>query len=63
MTPPRLAASGTFVLLSLGLVAGADAAEALGLVFAQSADVPRGPGFYLNLFKFIPVLAIFLLWT
>src|SRR5207249_4891632 len=32
-------------------------------LFAQTADVPRGPGLYLNLFKFAPVLVIYLLWV
>ncbi len=25
--------------------------------------MPRGPGFYLNLFKFVPVLLIYLMWA
>jgi type II secretory ATPase GspE/PulE/Tfp pilus assembly ATPase PilB-like protein len=43
--------------------AGADAAEIEGVVFAQSASIVRGPGLYLNLFKFIPIVVMFLLWT
>lgn len=32
-------------------------------IFAQVVEFVRGPGFYLNLFKFVPVLGIFLLWA
>ncbi len=53
----------TVVLLVLGAAAGAEAAEHLGPILAQSPSIVRGPGFYLNLYKFIPVLVIFLLWT
>ncbi len=53
----------TVVLLVLGAGAGAEAAEHLGPILAQSPSIVRGPGFYLNLYKFIPVLVIFLLWT
>ncbi len=65
MTRPRLALSAT---LSLGLVAlaaaPASAADALALL-AQSPlmNSQRGPGFYLNLFKFVPVVLIYLLWV
>lgn len=51
------------VLAILGLAAGAEAAEPFGLLLAQSASVPRGPGMYLNLFKFVPVVVIYLLWV
>jgi type II secretory ATPase GspE/PulE/Tfp pilus assembly ATPase PilB-like protein len=50
-------------LTTLGLCAGAEAADWSGLLLAQTASVPRGSGFYLNLLKFVPVLAVFLLWT
>jgi general secretion pathway protein E len=50
-------------LLILAASAGADAAEIGGLLFAQSASIVRGPGLYLNLFKFAPVLALYLMWT
>ncbi len=55
----------TFVLLTLGATAGAQAADVGGLLFAQSAAIAdlRGSGFYLNLLKFIPVVAIYLLWS
>ncbi len=71
-----LAAPATFALVTLGAASGAAAADALGglgsgfglawgdlALLAQSANVDRGPGFYLNLFKFVPIVAIFLLWT
>ena len=61
MIRPRLVLT-TLALSTLGLAAGADAAEFAG-VFAQSPTVLRGPGLYLNLFKFVPVLGIFLLWA
>jgi general secretion pathway protein E len=62
MIRPR-ALVATFALLVLGLAAGADAAEIGGVLLAQSANIQRGPGFYLNLFKFVPVLVVFLLWA
>ncbi|HEX8200149.1 MAG TPA: GspE/PulE family protein, partial [Isosphaeraceae bacterium] len=62
MIRPRLALA-TFALVALGLAIGADAAEAAPALFAQAADVPRGPGLYLNLFKFLPVLALYVLWV
>ena len=62
MTRSRLALV-TFALSTLGAAAGADAAEFAGVLLAQSAAVPRGPGLYLNLFKFLPVVAVYLLWA
>src|SRR5271165_4525996 len=61
--PPLVLA--TVLLTVLGAVAGAEAAELLAPVLAQSPNLQRGPdpGFYLNLFKFIPVVVIYLLWT
>lgn len=53
----------TVVLFVLGAGAGAEAAELFGPVLAQSPSIVRGPGLYLNLYKFIPVVLIFLLWT
>ena len=35
----------------------------LSPILAQMPNMSRGPGFYLNLFKFIPVVLIYLLWT
>jgi type II secretory ATPase GspE/PulE/Tfp pilus assembly ATPase PilB-like protein len=62
MNRPRLLLA-TFAMLTLGAAAGADAAEFLGVLFAQAPGIQRGPGLYLNLFKFAPVLIIFLLWA
>ncbi len=62
MIRPRLAL-GTFALLTFGVAAGADAAEFVDALFAQVADLPRGPGMYINLLKFVPVLLIYLLWA
>ncbi len=60
----------TFLLVSLGLATAAEAAEGLSYLFAQAAPaapsapaLQRGPGMYLNLFKFIPVLLIYLIWV
>ena len=58
---PRIAAAIAFALVAFVAGAGAEAAELAldpaGLLLAQSASVIRGPGMYLNLFKFLPVLA------
>ncbi len=68
MIRPRLALA-VFALTVLGVATGAEAADTFGLglgaLFAQSADILelRGPGLYLNLFKFIPVLLVYLLWV
>ena len=67
MIRPRLVLA-TFALLTLGAAAWAGAAESVGVVFAQSYEMmnqpgKRGPGMYLNLFKFVPVVLIFLLWA
>jgi type II secretory ATPase GspE/PulE/Tfp pilus assembly ATPase PilB-like protein len=66
MIRPRLVFLATLVLLLFGAAAGADAAEFVGL-FAQSKMMGqpgmRGPGMYLNLFKFVPVVLIYLLWA
>src|SRR4051794_37479066 len=62
MIRPRLVLAVS-ALLVLAACAGADAADIGGLVFAQSPTIQRGPGLYLNLFKFLPVLAIYLLWA
>lgn len=68
MTRPGLAPSlglATFALATLAASNGADAAELVGVLLAQSPGIAadRGPGFYINLFKFIPVLGIYLLWA
>jgi general secretion pathway protein E len=63
MFRPRLA----FVTLALvlGGAAGAEAADWAGALFAQSPGIAssRGPGMYLNLFKFVPVVLVYLLWA
>jgi general secretion pathway protein E len=62
MTRPRLVLV-TFALVTLGAAAGADAAEFANVLLAQAPSIQRGPGLYLNLFKFIPVVALYLMWT
>jgi type II secretory ATPase GspE/PulE/Tfp pilus assembly ATPase PilB-like protein len=65
MSRSRLALA-TFALATLGVTTAADAGDLdLGsvLLFAQSASVPRGESLYLNLFKFVPVFLIYLLWA
>ncbi|SIN83508.1 Type II secretory pathway ATPase GspE/PulE or T4P pilus assembly pathway ATPase PilB [Singulisphaera sp. GP187] len=62
MIRPRLALA-TFTLMTLGATAGAYAAESAGVLLAQAPGILRGPGMYLNLFKFLPVLAVFVLWA
>ena len=64
MIRPRLVLA-TFALLIFGLAAGAEAAELVGGLVRAVGDASgfRGPGLYLNLFKFIPVLVIYLLWA
>jgi type II secretory ATPase GspE/PulE/Tfp pilus assembly ATPase PilB-like protein len=61
--PPRLPWAA--LLLALLAAGNLQAAEwpAFALPLAQSAGVPRGEGMYLNLFKFIPVPIIYLLWV
>src|SRR5260370_19923347 len=54
---------GTFLVLILGGAAGADAADFLTPILVQIPKMSRGPGFYLNLYKFVPVVLIYLLWT
>ncbi len=61
-----------FLVVSLGLATAAEAAEGLSFLFAQAAAAApapsgptyvRGPGMYLNLFKFVPVLLIYFMWV
>src|SRR5260370_35131900 len=54
---------GTFLVLILGGAAGADAADFLTPILAQIPQMSRGPGFYLNMYKFVPVVLIYLLWA
>ena len=54
----------TVLTAILGVVAGADAAELFSPIAGPDPQhVTRGPGFYLNLFKFVPVVLIYLLWA
>ncbi len=62
MIRPRLVLV-TFALMTLGVAAGASAADLPGALLAQSAALQRGPGLYINLLKFIPVVLIYLLWV
>jgi type II secretory ATPase GspE/PulE/Tfp pilus assembly ATPase PilB-like protein len=62
MIRPRLVLATT-ALLTLGTAAGVNAAEITDVLLAQSAAIQRGPGNYLNLLKFVPVLLIFLMWA
>ncbi len=65
MIRPRLVLLATLLFGLFGVAACADAAEPVFSLFAQSATMNslRGRGFYLNLFKFLPVLGIYLLWV
>jgi type II secretory ATPase GspE/PulE/Tfp pilus assembly ATPase PilB-like protein len=53
----------TFFVFSLGIVAASDAAEIVPSILAQLPNMQRGPGLYLNLWKFAPVLIVYLLWA
>ena len=48
--------------IALGAASSSDAAD-LGVLLAQSANLVRGSGFYLNLFKFVPIVLLYLLWA
>ena len=63
MIRPRLALA-TSAMAVLGAAAVAEGADLPLLPFAQSGAMNglRGPGLYLNLFKFVPVLLIYLAW-
>lgn len=62
MTRPS-ARLALLALLGLCFPAIAQAAGPEAWLFAQSASVPRGPGLYLDLIKFIPVVLLYLLWV
>ncbi len=65
MNRPRLArlVVGAAALLALG-AGPAQAGDWAGLLpLAQSADLARGLGMYLNLFKLAPVLLLFIMWA
>jgi type II secretory ATPase GspE/PulE/Tfp pilus assembly ATPase PilB-like protein len=53
----------TVLVVFLGTAALATADELLPPVLAQSPGISRGPGFYLNLYKFVPVLLVYFLWA
>ncbi|MGP0062663.1 MAG: type II/IV secretion system protein, partial [Isosphaeraceae bacterium] len=55
----------SFLVVILGLAATSEAAEFFPTLLAQSAAIRplRGPGLYLNLFKFVPVVLIYLMWA
>ncbi len=57
-----LAFTGVWVL-SAAAAARADDLGWSAMLLAQSASVPRGPGMYINLFKFVPVVIVYLLWV
>ena len=54
-----------FFVLTLVAVTASQAAEPSVdfVTFAQVPNMQRGPGMYLNLFKFVPVVIIYLLWA
>ena len=62
MIRPRLALA-TFALLTFAAASGADAADLAGALLAQAPGIQRGTGLYLNLFKFVPVVLVYLLWS
>jgi type II secretory ATPase GspE/PulE/Tfp pilus assembly ATPase PilB-like protein len=62
MTRPS-ARLALLALLGLCSPAIAQAAGTETWLLAQSASVPRGPGLYLDLIKFIPVVLLYLLWV
>jgi type II secretory ATPase GspE/PulE/Tfp pilus assembly ATPase PilB-like protein len=62
MHRPRLPWAFSLLMLSC-LTSGAHAAEPFGVLLAQSGSLARGPGLYLNLFKFVPVVLIYILWV
>jgi general secretion pathway protein E len=53
----------TFAAILLGYGAAAHASEFVPIVLAQAPSVVRGQGMYLNLFKFVPVVLVYLLWA
>jgi type II secretory ATPase GspE/PulE/Tfp pilus assembly ATPase PilB-like protein len=53
----------TFMALFLGWTAAVHASELLPVLLAQAPSIQRGTGMYLNLFKFVPVVLVYLLWT
>jgi general secretion pathway protein E len=52
-----------FCILVFGAGSVVQAAEPLPVVLAQIHNMTRGTGLYLNLFKFVPVVLIYILWA
>jgi general secretion pathway protein E len=54
-----------FFVLTVVLATASQAADPSAdfVILAQVPNMPRGPGMYLNLLKFIPVVIIYLLWA
>ena len=52
-----------FFVLVFGAAGQVSAAEPLPIVLAQIHNMTRGSGLYLNLFKFVPVVLIYILWA
>ena len=52
-----------FFVLVFGAAGQVSAAEPLPIVLAQIHNMTRGTGLYLNLFKFVPVVLIYILWA
>ena len=52
-----------FLVLVFGAAGQVSAAEPLPIVLAQIHNMTRGTGLYLNLFKFVPVVLIYILWA
>jgi general secretion pathway protein E len=59
----QFAALVTFLIVTFGFAATAGADEWVPIVLAQVSNMSRGPGMYLNLFKFVPVVLIYILWA
>ena len=62
MIRPRLVLA-TFALLTLGVAAGPTPPSSPASCRSDRSTCHAGPGFYLNLFKFVPVVLIYLLWA
>ena len=52
-----------FFVLIFGAAAAVHAAEPLPAILAQIPNMTRDTGMYLNLFKFVPVVLIYILWA
>src|SRR5262249_31727657 len=61
----RFLAFLAFLALTVAVTTSSQAAEpSSGLtILAQVPNMTRGPGMYLNLLKFVPVLIVYLLWV